>query len=213
MRTKAAITFPTLEYWQREIVAPSDDSFKEKRFYDYYRNKAEISHAAKPKRICEIGVRFGYSAFALLCGAPSAQCFIGVDILPGKYGGLRDNTFPRVREMLGREFPDVAVWLTHKDTRTECSLPGSNFPFPPALDFVHVDGDHTEAGCRHDLLLAIAATARGGMILVDDYTYVAGVTRAVDKFVVECAARIESHYCKKSLRGEYIIKIIGGSND
>lgn len=213
MRTKAVTTFPPLEYWQREIVAPGDDQFKQKRFHDYYRTKYEIACERRPKRICEIGVRYGYSAFAFLCGAPDAQCFIGVDMLGGGHGGVRENTFPRVREMLDREFPAVAIYLTHQDTRTLSSLPGSNFPFPPTLDFVHVDGDHSEAGCRHDLLLAIAAAARGGTILVDDYTYIAGVTRAVDKFVVECAARIESHYCKKSLRGEYIIKIIGYSND
>ncbi len=213
MQTKTTTTFPTLDYWRRKIVAPGDESFKEKRFYDYYRTKYEIALEIEPKRICEIGVRFGYSAFALICGAPSAQIFIGVDMLGGGHGGVRENTFPHVHEMLDREFPDVAIFLAHQDTRTLGSLPGLYLAFPPALDFIHVDGDHSEAGCLHDLMLAFLAVLPGGTILVDDYTYIAGVTRAVDKFVVDCAAHIESHYCKKSLRGEYIIKRTGGSND
>lgn len=214
MQTTTTATFPTLDYWQRKIVAPGDDQFKEKRFYDYYRNKAEIAYAAQPKRICEIGVRYGYSAFAILAGAPGAEFFIGVDILPGKYGGVRENTFPRVCEILGREFPAVAIWLSHFDTRTMLTLGISKkTTIAGTFDFIHVDGDHTEAGCLHDLLLAIFSLTPGGTILVDDYTYVAGVTRAVDKFVAEFADHIESHYCKKSLRGEYIIKITGGSND
>lgn len=211
MQTKTTATFPTLDYWQRKIVAPGDDQFKQERFYDYYRTKYEIAREIEPKRICEIGVRFGYSAFALLAGAPGAESFIGIDMIGGGHGGVRENTFPRVREMLGREFPNVALWLTHKDTRTIAELPGSACPC--TFDLVHVDGDHSEAGCLHDLMLAILAVSPGGTILVDDYTYIAGVTRAVDKFVVDCAAHIELHYCKKSLRGEYIIKKIGGSND
>ena len=190
--------FPTIDNWQKQVIAPGDEQFKARRFYDYYRGKFEICRAVAPARIAEIGVRYGYSAFSFLAASPGAE-YTGYDVVAGCYGGVKANTFVYVCDLLRRHYPEAQVELIYQDSREMESLGG---PF----DFVHVDANHREEVCRHDMELALAACCPGGVILVDDYTYIAGVTRAVDRFVLDNASAIERHYSRPSLRGEYIIE-------
>ncbi len=166
-------------------------------FYDYYRVKFEIALQASPMSICEIGVRYGYSAHAFLSASPNAK-FVGYDILAGTHGGVPEDTFEYVYPMLQEHFPDAKVTLCHKDTRALDTLGG---PY----DFIHIDGNHTEAACRHDILLALKACCKGGTILVDDYNYIAGVTRAADSVWKDMRRCIQSRQVHSSLRGELIL--------
>src|ERR1035438_10147495 len=54
----------------------------------YYRLKWAIARELQPATILEIGVRFGYSAFAFLDACPSASYF-GIDADCDAYGGCR----------------------------------------------------------------------------------------------------------------------------
>lgn len=190
--------FPTIENWKAQVIAPGDNQFTANRFYDYYRGKYEICKTVAPARIAEIGVRYGYSAFAFLAACPQAQ-YTGYDIEAGCYGGVKANTFVYVADLLRHHYPDAQIELIYQDSRGINSIGG---PY----DFIHVDANHREQACRHDMDLAMAACLPGGVILIDDYTYIAGVARAVDKFVVDKGPAIERHYSRPSLRGEYIIE-------
>src|SRR4051794_5262627 len=52
----------------------------------YYRTKWAIARTLQPKRVLEIGVRYGYSALAFLDACPEAQ-YLGIDIDSDLYGG------------------------------------------------------------------------------------------------------------------------------
>lgn len=192
--------FPDIITWQNIVVREDDDrQYKRKDFYDYYKTKYEICLQAKPISIAEIGVRWGYSAYSFLSAVPGAF-YCGFDIIAGTHGGAKGvNTFDYVYELLGNNFPNATVILKHCDTRKISRLGG---PF----DFVHVDGDHGEAGCYHDLELALMACRPGGMILVDDYNYIRGVTAACERFADENAGFFTGVESRHSLRGEFILR-------
>lgn len=193
--------FPAIDWWQRIVLKPGDlAQYKRPDFYEYYRTKFEIACECRPRRIAEIGVRWGYSAYSFLSANPSAS-YTGFDIIAGPHGGAKCcDTFGYVRNLLALHFPDARLDLHHSDTRLLTELPGGPF------DFLHIDGDHSEAGCTHDLSLAMDACTPGGTILVDDYNYIAGVTRAADRFCTERCEQIGEKFTRHSLRGELIIR-------
>jgi predicted O-methyltransferase YrrM len=192
--------FPIMADWQAAVLKEGDlPQYRRADFYEYYKTKFEICREIRPQRICEIGVRYGYSAFSFLLAAPRAS-YIGYDIIAGTHGGARGiDTFDYAGYMLGRHFPIAQISLVHADTRLLDKLACGPF------DFIHIDGDHSVEGCRHDLDLALSACRPGGTILVDDYNYIAGVTAAADKFYETNRNYFSSRQSRRSLRGELIL--------
>jgi len=198
--------FPERPWWGAHVVDPADDpKFGNPTFYEYYREKYELALAAAPTAIAEIGVRYGYSAWSFLCAAPAAS-YTGFDRQLGTHGGVKGvDTFAAVAALLARDFPAAAVHLVRADTQTLAdSLPGGPF------DLIHVDGDHSEPGCTHDLERALAACRSGGSILIDDYDYIAGVRRAVDRFTRDYADRIAGQRYVATLRGDIVLTVREG---
>jgi predicted O-methyltransferase YrrM len=190
--------FPDLAEWSAAVVHPDDEGkFRTQRFHDYYRQKYLIAALFAPASIAEIGVRWGYSAWSFLRACPRAA-YDGFDLQQGTHGGAKGaDTFDWCLQLLARDYPDASVAFHRADTQALDTLGG---PY----DLIHVDGDHTERGCRHDLDLAWNAAAAGGLILVDDYDYIPGVHAAVDAF---CRARPRAgQIAVPSLRGEYLIR-------
>ncbi len=74
------------------------------------------------------------------------------------------------------------------------------------LDWVYIDGDHSETGCTADLNLAIEVCKEDGIILGDDYKIKPGVTRAVAKFSQKFGIP-----CQIAGRGQFIFHL--GKND
>src|ERR1700733_10374952 len=82
-----------------ELASASDYDFRRsanpedqlKHLFDdwvsYYRLKWAIARVLQPRRILEIGVRFGYSALAFLDGAPDAT-YLGIDNDSDTFGGV-----------------------------------------------------------------------------------------------------------------------------
>ncbi len=190
--------FPKIEWWRKNVVLPDDSRrFFKEHYYEYYLQKYVICRMFEPRAMAEIGVRWGYSAFSFLRAAPQAS-YTGFDIVNGGYGGAKMDTYSYVLGMLGDNFPDAKIDLRHINTSQVESLGG---PY----DFVHIDGDHKEAACYHDMKMALEACRAGGTILVDDYIKVDGVRRAVDSFVKENAGQIERYFRMPSLTGEFIL--------
>jgi len=190
--------FPKIEWWRENVLMETDSKrFFKRHYYEYYLQKYIMARMAGPTAICEIGVRWGYSAYSFLLAAPQAS-YLGLDIENGGCGGAKLNTFPYVGKLLGDNFPKARVDLRHINTSQIRSLSGY-------YDFVHVDGDHHEQNCYHDMEMALDACISGGVVLVDDYISIDGVKRAVNNFVRDNEKEIERWFLVPSLTGEFVM--------
>jgi len=162
-----------------------------RRCYDW---KFRLARLLQPRRILEIGVRFGYSAAAFLAASPGAE-YYGVDADNGTNGGTF-GAHRAARAMLAREFPDSVIKITKLDTLKET-------PKGSGYDLVHVDADHSFEGCLNDLHLAARLGSR--WVLVDDMqnAHVPGVARAVRDFLAQTG--LPHLYFDDSFRGDCLI--------
>lgn len=140
-----------------------------------YRVLWEAVREFAPRRIVEIGVRAGYSAWTMLDAAPDAW-LIGIDadfdgVTVNSHGGYPGAWQHAVRICAGRDFR-LMLADSHKLDRL------------PDCDLLYIDGDHDENGVWADLMLAERSGAP--VILLDDYAVPnLGIKSAVDRFMVE----------------------------
>lgn len=163
---------PSVETWLADLRArwlPTDPVRPSRALDGRLRVRYEVVARLQPDRIVEIGVRAGYSAFAMLSAAPDAQ-YLGIDVRTDAHGGLV-GSHEHAARLLAR-FDGVE--FLHADSQSMDLLP----PKWWGSDLVHVDGDHTEAGCLSDLALANRSGIRWA--LVDDVEHIQGVRRAID---------------------------------
>jgi predicted O-methyltransferase YrrM len=161
------------------ILAPDDELRAEwSALRPGYLLLHRLAAASAPRRIVEIGVRRGTSAFALLSAAPQAE-YLGLDADVCTWGGVPGALWD-ARRMLRREFPRARITVRRQDT----AEPGLRLP---AADIYFVDGDHSREGCARDLALCAAAAdpAQGALLLVDDVMHESGVALAVEEFARE----------------------------
>ena len=154
-----------------------------------------LVQARRPRRIVEIGVRHGYSAFAMLCAAPEAEYF-GFDADVCTWGGVPGALWD-ARRMLWREFPRARISVLRVDT----AAPGVRLP---AADVYFVDGDHSEEAALRDMELCAAAVERGALLLVDDVKHESGVARAVKEFARKHRGEYGSHSTLRGLASIWI---------
>lgn len=157
----------------------------------WLQSKHEVAHRIRPAFIAEIGVRAGYSAFAMLSACPDAR-FLGIDAGDARYGDGR--RFRRHAAGLLRRFPNVD--LRHEDSHTIERL-------PEGIDLLHVDGDHSYHGCLADLDLALRSGVK--WMLVDDVDYLTDVDRAVRKWIARHGLATE--HIRDGHRGSALIHL------
>jgi hypothetical protein len=157
-------------------------------YYHHYFNQVK---EAKASSVVEIGVRAGYSAYAMLLANPSMR-YLGLDINSPNEFGFHDGAFEYAQSMLRKEFPKAKLKFKVQDTQKLDKLPGK-------FDLAHIDGDHSFTGCLHDLYLCENYVK---VILVDDYDFVPSVRTAVDQFIAERG--FKSKYIK-NFRGMMVI--------
>lgn len=160
----------------RDLVAgwyPGDPFQPSDAARRYYEVKWNVARRLAPSSILEIGVRAGYSAFVFMRAAPQGACYLGMD------NGLCDAEARREYIAHARKLlvgMDARLWIV--DAGSLRSFPSS--PNGDAWDLVHVDGDHSRAGCLHDIRCAASI---GRHILVDDYDTGEGIRRACSEFL------------------------------
>ena len=171
-----------------ELHQPVHHYIKSGNCYEWYYALAQYY---APKSIYEIGNRFGYSAIALMMGAPKTCQFHGLDIEQGIHGGspnsgkiLKKNL--RSMKLLGR------CNLIKGDSQQMDRIDGH-------MDLVHIDGDHTYRGALHDMSLFVDSF---GVMLVDDYNSSADVRRAADEYIKKHG---HDSYTIESVRGLKVI--------
>lgn len=132
--------------------------------------KRKLVNHVQPRSICEIGVRAGYSAYAILDVVPEAR-FLGID-LGTKYHGppepLRKHAL-----FLTEQFPNVE--MIYQDSHAISTI-------DPPVDLFHIDGDHTYEGCLQDLELALRSGAKWALLDDSDHPHLKGVARAINVF-------------------------------
>jgi hypothetical protein len=147
---------------------------------------AEIQQTAFPAGpVAEIGVWEGRYLTLLSFLPHTPQRVVGID--PFIHGGDRAAQLTRVRANIARfaRRPSLAT-LIERDSKTVTAgelLAASGGP----CQFFSVDGDHTLEGALHDLRLAEAVTAPGGIVALDDIPNFScpGVTEAVVRYGAE----------------------------
>ena len=184
------------------IIYPKDPSATPERieqYKEYYKVKYNICKEQNPKRIAEIGVRAGYSAWTFLQACPHAK-YIGIDANNGTHGGQggQDGSFFEWTKSILSAYD---VDLIEMNTQYVNNLDITD------IDFFHVDGDHTTVGVQHDLDLALQSLSVNGLILVDDITYLESVNRGVYNWINQNDEKIISEFVP-SLRGEMLIRRI-----
>ncbi|MGH7136926.1 MAG: FkbM family methyltransferase, partial [Pirellulales bacterium] len=164
-------------FWRRflSIVHPIDQPAPAS-WRRYYTTLFGLALELRPRRVCEIGVRAGYSAFTILSANPHAF-MLGVE---ADFDEATHNTHCG-RKGLWRHAEKILAPFNYQlliaDSHTVTRLPTS--------DLIYIDGDHTFDGCLADLRLAERST---DTILVDDYDSIPGVRRACDQFAAESPA-------------------------
>ena len=165
----------TLAEFKERLLAvfhPNDRNQFE-QWLPYYCTLFELARAWRPNRICEIGVRAGYSAFTLLAPNPQAA-----------YHGIEADDDETVLDTHGGfrgAWRHAEKTLAPFNAQIQIAKSQSLSQFPNA-DLVYVDGDHTFAGCLADLRLASRSSRR---ILVDDVELIPTVRQACDTFASE----------------------------
>lgn len=186
--------------FDESIIYPGDPTASVKRireYCNYYKVKYDICLKQNPKRIAEIGVRCGYSAWTFLQACPQATYF-GYDANNGTHGGKggEDGSFSD----WARKILEGYIAIYH-EVDTQCV----NDLYIRDIDFFHVDGDHSVLGVRHDLDLAFKSINDNGLILIDDYTYLQTVEDGVDGWILKNSKYITVDFIP-SLRGEILIR-------
>lgn len=158
-----------------DLLQPDDRNAPYLQGRDYYAWYWALGHAAAPRVIVELGVRYGYSLAALAAGARAA---LGPNVRLRLYGfdneSCNAGSCAIAQAGLSRRFPDDEVVITKVDDLYV--LPA--LEIPGRADLVHADARHDYAGCRDDLRLAQGVIAPGGVILVDDYNCHEEIRRA-----------------------------------
>lgn len=184
------------------IISPDDITATKQRienYKNYYKIKYNICKKINPKRIAEIGIRAGYSAWTFLQACPNAK-YYGIDANNGKHGGEggEDKKYFNWAKKILKNYDTVFI---EQDTQAINNLNIYD------IDFFHIDGDHTTAGVIHDLDICFKVINNNGYILVDDIDYIKDVKIGVDKWINKMKDYIEVKYIK-SFRGECLIKKI-----
>ena len=161
---------------------------------NYYPVLQQLALDYRAVDILEVGVRLGYSATSFVDGNPYVRTYTGLDnesYLPGSNAKALQN----IRHVR----PDLPVSVSKLDTMSDDP---SRLLIDRRFDFVHIDGDHTEAGAYRDIMRFWPYVLPGGRMLVDDSSNIADVRNAIKRAVAELKT---PNYDVASLRGTWII--------
>lgn len=124
-----------------------------------------IGEFFKPKKYCEIGVRYGYSLFSIIRGSSNIEevTIYEIDCDP-LYSVYTDPNNPSYFNYVDNKLSEHKI--NHKsfkqDTRIIDKLDIEEYCM------IAVDGDHTFDSAFHDLEIAYQALAVGGVLILDD---------------------------------------------
>jgi hypothetical protein len=155
-----------LELFKQDVLA-SWDPYRDYlvRYGPNLYFKYELARMLNPQTIVEIGVRAGYSMWAMLLGCEAHYYGIDnwavVEGVPEESAEMQKKCFDHAG-MLSYQLGRYRVNFKVADTQAE------DFQMPHA-QLYHVDGAHLPAACRTDIFHCMQAGDEKSMILVHDY--------------------------------------------
>lgn len=168
-----------------DIATPVGDWYGDDVFTEYFSFYAGMSRRHKPKRIFEIGVRYGYNAIAMLVaqhklpGAPKPE-FVGVDDESYHFGSC---------DRANQNFAKVVPWA-----KAQCLKACSWYGLPNGIgtfDFISVDAHHDRAAILNDASRAWPILNDGGIMYFDDATPGNSVYEGIMEFLIQFENRTE----------------------
>lgn len=171
---QAALDIVPVSTWDGEyrlpdrIFVPCDSFKKDYANHEYARSYSlysEICAGLKPTSIFEIGVRYGYSAWAMLRCCYPGTLYHGIDI----------NSVEQASMMLHDEYPQHELRLARADSSSMTHLSRT-------YDLAHVDGNHAHEAQLHDIGLCFG---RAKYILIDDVTAFCTTNSAVNEWLAK----------------------------
>ena len=125
------------------------------QYQEYY----SLVRENRPKRICEIGMNAGHSSAVFLSAAGRDAHLVMFDLGTFSYSkssaNMLEQLFPgQIKVFFGDSKKIVPAWAAKHRGRP--------------CDLFSVDGDHSYAGAKADMISAINATRAGGVIVLDD---------------------------------------------
>jgi SAM-dependent methyltransferase len=174
------------------VTACPHDPFKHifAEWVPYYRLKWAIARVLQPRRILEIGVRFGYSAAAFLNACPGAT-YLGIDNDSDTYGGYK-GAIQWARQITSGADADYLI----ADSQQLTEFPGG------AYDLIHIDGQQDGGGSIQDLRKALG---RAKYILVDGFFWTRDNFLHVSEFLYRYRDLLESVVIIPGYAGELLI--------
>lgn len=166
-----------------------DDYLKCNNYYEFY---YAISKFYKPKKILEIGVRYGYSLGSMIKGSGMVEKVVGIDNDDYNQDSLlvaQDNLKKHISSDLEYIFLKI-------DSHT---IP----KFDEYYDLIHIDGDHTYDGKLKDLDLLKNACK---IAIIDDVHHIPDVSRASHDWMEKNKDIIKSSFILDSMRGTLILE-------
>ena len=157
------LSLPTDPGWQRDFPF----------MRDWCQVRYDTVKRVNAQTIVEIGVRTGFSAFAMLSANPEAQ-YIGIDPYDILDYSTKDVHFAQAKKALER-FPNAQILLLNSQHLTK--LPIEN------ADLVHVDGAHGTREVFHDCEIAKFSGAK--WLLIDDVAGIPIVRIGAEQFCVK----------------------------
>jgi ubiquinone/menaquinone biosynthesis C-methylase UbiE len=158
----------------------------------YYNLKHLLCKSIGPRSICEIGVRYGYSAIAFLSAVPYAR-YTGIDndsdVSGGSKGAVR---------YAGEILKSYNAEIILADSQKMDRLPGGFY------DLVHVDGQQDGDGTFHDLELALRQSR---FIWVDGFFWSNENLLATSYFLKKYSAFIDFAVAIPGYAGVMIIRV------
>lgn len=202
-RTRALFPHLTDPQVLGDVVRPADERAEWVTGANNYVWYHLVGAYYRPRRVLEIGTRYGYSLWAVLKGAgfvggvgtggqhppPEVTCYdaeVDDDVEPLRF----------VEKWFGRRGVEVRAF--RQDTQKLIAL-----DVPDPVDYALVDADHSYVGCLHDCELAWAALRPGGVLAVDDTEPGGEVRRAAEAF---CLGRGVPWAYLPTFRGLHLVR-------
>lgn len=164
-----------------QVAFPVEDRYPQEIFDNYFAWYYALILKFKPRRMLEIGVRYGYTAIYACHAALRAGCLFD-------YLGIDDESYPPSPGVTvgscawaNKNFEQLSLQNMARAVRYNSMTQG----LPPncgTFDVIHIDGNHEEHGVTNDLRLAWPVLNTGGFILLDDW-YMHPIKLAIERWL------------------------------
>lgn len=159
-----------------KVAFPLGDRYPQEIFDRYFYDYGGMAQKFKPRRVLEIGVRYGYTGIVFCLGARGKLGIVDID-----YVGLDDESYhANSCAQANANFAQAVPWANARAMRWNSfnGLPKDIGTF----DMIHVDGNHDTHGVLNDLGHTWPVLNPGGFILLDDY-YMPPIRKAIDTWL------------------------------